>query len=339
MVLRWVVFFVLCGAVSDVALAQYFNYNKLWQQRRNELEIGLGATNYLGELGGANAIGSDFLKDFEISQSKFAISFMHRYFVRRSSALSYGFMYGRIAGDDQLTAEPYRRNRNIHFRSDLIEFSGRYEFHFLNEYPGHQYRMRGVKGLKPKGHGAYVYVGLAGFYFNPKAQYNGSWTALQPLGTEGQGLNGIDKYRRVGFALPIGFGYRYRINDTFRIGIEAGFRKTYTDYLDDTSTSYYDPDELYANYGEASEYLSNPTDNTFVLTHNVNPDWVTDGGKVFNPAFKGLQRGDETNLDSYLYLQLKGSMKIFQYSKYHRLRQLNGRYRRYGKKYKPKAKF
>ena len=52
------------------------------------------------------------------------------------------------------------------------------EFHILKYIPGSmKYRWT-----------PYVTGGAAVFTFNPKAEYNGEWVALQPLGTEGQGL-------------------------------------------------------------------------------------------------------------------------------------------------------
>ena len=44
--------------------------------------------------------------------------------------------------------------------------------------------------LPPVEDGSPSFVGVGGFYFNPKAKYEGKWVSLQPLGTEGQGLNG-----------------------------------------------------------------------------------------------------------------------------------------------------
>ena len=256
----------------------------------------------------------------------------HRYFLTMSSAFSYGFTFGTITGDDQLTNQVHRRNRNIHFKSPVAEFAARYELHFLNESPGHLYKFKGIKGFGAKGYGAYVFGGIAGYYFNPKAKYNGSWVRLQPLGTEGQGLNGTDFYSLYQLSVPLGAGFRYRISRMVRIGVEVGWRKTFTDYLDDVSTTYYDSEELYESRGEAAEYLSNPTNDSFNYIYEMD-----DLGNT-NPASTGYPRGDSKDLDSYMFLHLTGNFKIFHYSKFHRNKAPRGRYR-YGGRYKPKAKF
>ena len=67
------------------------------------------------------------------------------------------------------------------------------------------------------------------------------WPRLQPLRTEGQGsLEYPDRepYALMQVMLPFGVGIKARLNKTFSIAIEYGFRKTWTDYLDDVSTSY-----------------------------------------------------------------------------------------------------
>ena len=59
---------------------------------------------------------------------------------------------------------------------------------------------------------------------------------LQPLGTEGEGFyKGEKKYNLTQLAIPIGGGFKYAISNNVRIGIEVGFRKLFTDYLDDVS--------------------------------------------------------------------------------------------------------
>jgi hypothetical protein len=39
-------------------------YSTRWKRYRYEMVYGIGATNFLGELGGANREGTDFLRDF-----------------------------------------------------------------------------------------------------------------------------------------------------------------------------------------------------------------------------------------------------------------------------------
>ena len=145
-------------------------------------------------------------------------------------AVRYGANYGHVHSDD------YIELRNLSFRSKIIEGYAVAEFNFWNY---------GV-GATDKPWVFYLYGGIGGFYFDPMASYadiegNLCWARLQPLHTEGQGSTAYPDrkpYRRLQLMLPFGIGIKARINKTFYVSVEYGFRKTWTDYLDDVSTTY-----------------------------------------------------------------------------------------------------
>jgi hypothetical protein len=86
----------------------------------------------------------------------------------------------------------------------------------------------------------YLFGGIGVMYFNPKAEYQGQWVALQPIGTEGQGLEGEDdKYSRFTFTIPYGIGVGKSIDRYWSVNLEFTMRMTFTDYIDDVSTDYY----------------------------------------------------------------------------------------------------
>jgi hypothetical protein len=67
------------------------------------------------------------------------------------------------------------------------------------------------------------------------------------LRTEGQGLPDFPErkeYKLTQLCIPFGIGARFRVSDQFSIGAEIGFRKLFTDYLDDVSNTYVDPIKL-----------------------------------------------------------------------------------------------
>ena len=91
----------------------------------------------------------------------------------------------------------------------------------------------------------FVYGGISLFHFNPQAENkNGEWVDLQPLGTEGQGTTTLfdgatrKQYSLIQFAIPLGGGLKIAVTPSFNIILEYGFRKTFTDYLDDVSTTF-----------------------------------------------------------------------------------------------------
>ena len=123
---------------------------------------------------------------------------------------------------------------------------------------------------------AYLFAGIGGFYYNPKAEYQGDWIALQPLGTEGQYLSdGPKPYRLFSASVPLGIGFKTTISPSWRIGFELAVHKTFTDYIDDVSGRYYgDMDALLA---------ANPM--AAALANRMDPslNFVVDGKKRGNP--------------------------------------------------------
>jgi hypothetical protein len=190
--------------------------------------------------------------------------------------------FGILRGDDAFTNEIVRNSRNLHFRSFYVELQQRIEFIlFSNEKVGARYRLPGHNHFKDRNEQLYIFTGAGVSYFTSSARYENDWVALRPLKTEGQGLpGGAKEYLPVTATIPFGVGFRWGIGRMWRIGIEATYIKTFTDYIDDVSTVYYDPAQLGS---PAAQYLSNPA--------QVNAGW-------FAP---GQQRGDANN-DAYYTL-------------------------------------
>jgi Domain of unknown function (DUF6089) len=266
---------------------------------RYEVGVGIGVSNFLGELGGANQIGTNGLRDLEFSLTRPSFSAFLRYRKARFFGYRAAFSYGKVSGYDGLTEEIFRNNRNIHFKSNIFEFSTQFEFYFTKERPGHLYKYKGVTGLKNIDMQVYAFSGIATFWFNPKANYNGTWYALQPLATEGQTLKpGTKKYSRVSVAIPIGIGFKNALDRRWSIGLEFGIRKTFTDYIDDVSTTYYDKNAIAAAFGPAAGYFADPSLNLI----------PRDPG--FEVTGIGQQRGDSSDNDSYLFAHVTVSYKI-----------------------------
>ncbi len=236
-------------------LSSFFSldsFAQAWKRNRKEWIFGIGATGFLGDLGGANAYGTDYSPiDMELTLTRPVLSVGMKYQISNWSKLRGNFAFGQVAGDDKLTKEKFRNNRNLHFKSPIAELSFLYEFYFQRERVGLKYNIRQSKGFKWKNFASYGFTGFATIFFNPRAQYNGQWYALQPLGTEGQGMIGFPKkYSRINFAIPVGVGVQYSLNRLWKVGMEFGYRKTFTDYIDDVSGHYADHSTLAKFYEE-----------------------------------------------------------------------------------------
>lgn len=288
-----VLFALLCG----VSHAQYFSKRDSWKKERKEVIMGAGVSNFLGDLGGLNKVGTHYsYADLEFALTRPTTSLGYRYRLNKRFASRTDFSFLMIGGNDKLTQEKYRHNRNLHFKSNVFEFATNIEVSLSFDRHGNRYHIKKTMLRRYKAYSSYYYVfiGIGGFYFNPKANYAGNWYNLQPLSTEGQGLpGGARKYKRIAVSIPIGIGARYKLNAKWTVGIEYNFRKTFTDYIDDVSSVYYDPTILLAVKGPVAVALADPS-------LGLVPGATSPGGDGV-----GAQRGNTRDKDSYMNLEIK----------------------------------
>ncbi|PLW93702.1 MAG: hypothetical protein C0592_05285 [Marinilabiliales bacterium] len=283
---------VILFLLADNSANAQFNH---WRRNRSEYVFGLGATNFLGDLGGANQIGTNGMRDLDWPATRPLGSIGYRYRTGKQHAVSCKLHVGYLNGDDALTEEPIRQNRNLNFRTPVVELGGQFEWMLTRQREGHRYNLRGVRGWRNISIESYVFVGISGFWFNPQGRYiDGTWHSLRPLNTEGQGMVETRKtYSPVQFAIPFGIGFKYAISREWSIGLEYGMRKTFTDYIDDCSTTYFDNDEIRAENGDLAAYFADPQ-----------------LGLEPSQSFAGEQRGDPTDFDSYMFAELTFYYKI-----------------------------
>jgi hypothetical protein len=280
-------FLILFSSISEAQ-----RLRARWKAYRYEWSFGLGASNFLGDLGGANAIGTNGFKDLELSLTRPAVTVGMRYKLSPALSLHSHLTYGHVKGDDKLTKEYFRSTRNLNFKSNIYEFNVNFEAAILSQQEGGIYRLRGVRRSNSFEGSLYGFVGIGVFHFNPKGEFNDKWYDLQPLGTEGQGISPArDKYKRTQICIPFGIGGRYFFNRRWGVGFEFGLRKTFTDYIDDVSKTYYDPEAIAQANGPVAAALSNPNPNA-------------------ESTAVGQQRGDPRDKDSYMFAIISLHYKI-----------------------------
>ncbi|MBX2877527.1 MAG: outer membrane beta-barrel protein [Saprospiraceae bacterium] len=239
-------------------------------------EVGVlgGGGNYQGDL-------SNNSSTVYLGQTHFAGGVFGRYNANDFLSVRLGFNYTTLSGADANAPVGVFRDRNLHFQTDIYEAALIGEFNILRYQP---YNL--ANPFSP-----YLFGGIAFFTFNPKAEYQGDLVALQPLGTEGQGMpDRPDPYQTQQFAIPFGFGLKYALNDHWNLGIELGFRKTFTDYIDDVSSTYVSYNDLLASNGELAAALANRQGE------------LLGSDPVIVPT--GTQRGDGKTTDTYFILGL-----------------------------------
>ena len=223
-----------------------------------------GSSNYSGELQE---------KRFSFSQSNLALGVGLLFEANEKLLIRGDFTYGRISASDEFSSK--NKVRNLSFYSYVYEYSLGAEYVLLDLY---RYRVS-----------PYLMTGIALYDFNPFTKdKDGNKIMLSELSTEGQGFfDGRKDYKLRQYSIPIGGGIQWAINDNKRIGIVLGFRKTFTDYLDDVSTTYVDELVLAANRGQKAANIAYRGDEV-------------PGGSSTYPA-GGTQRGNPKTKDWYYF--------------------------------------
>ncbi len=248
--------------------------------QRIELELMAGLSKYAGDLNRGNI--------------KPAISLSGRYKLSGFFSVRGGLSFAQVSGTDKKGGQDDLRMRNLDFQSNLIEANVVVEFNFFDTeefilYP-------------------YAFMGVGGFHFDPyTSDKSNVKTKLQPLSTEGQGLPSYadrKPYNLTVICLPFGGGVKKIINDSWTVGFEIGFRKAFTDYLDDVSTTYPDCETLTSIKGDKASELSYRGDELMGRTDDCPPagfkrgnsskkDWYSFAGFTISWAF-GKREFDRT---------------------------------------------
>lgn len=276
-----------------------------WKRYRHEAWFGVGATSMLAELGGGPEEASDLFLDINGRATRFAIAGGYRYKLNEIISARANLAFAQLHGADALSKDYHRQSRNISVTTSLLEISALGEAYFIREKFNNRYSVRGIRGALGSTLSAYVLGGIGAFYYNPRGQYNGRSYSLRPMGTEGQGLDGYEKkYSRFSVCVPMGVGAKFSLTKQFSLNFEYSFRLTFTDYLDDTSTTY--PDAvavadanggLGTEQGDAAYFFSNPA-------IEIN-DFLAGGTEP-----QGQQRGDRTTNDTYMFALIGLSYKF-----------------------------
>ncbi|MGH1339122.1 MAG: DUF6089 family protein [Aureispira sp.] len=214
--------------LTAVVLAPFLSKAQFnWGHNYFEVGIGGGVMNYSGEL-------TNSIVDFK--HLHFGGSIFGRYNMGKFLSLRLQLALGSISGSDADSPDLRNRIRNLDFRSHLFEGALMVEANLM--------------GFQPRGHekmfSPYIFVGLGVFNYNPYTTHfdpnrDGARAYLQDLNTEGQGSSTFSNrapYATTQLSIPMGIGIKYAINSNISLGLEVGFRPTFTDYLDDVGQTY-----------------------------------------------------------------------------------------------------
>lgn len=238
-------------------------------QRYGEIGVFGGGSYYLGDLNPG--------KQFLLTKPAFG-GFIRHNFNERTSVKA-AFTYGTLKGDDMISKA--NTDRGINFTTPVSDFSATFELNFFDYFIGSLRHF-----VTP-----YMFAGASVFIYNPKATYDGVTYELHGLRTEGQGSANPDlkMYKRTQFSIPFGIGIKYSINSFIGLSADWKMHKTFTDYIDDVSTTYY------------------------LDLQNVNSGEVNSAAIASDPALKhnrDMQRGDSSYNDWYSFIGISLSIRL-----------------------------
>ena len=305
---------LMAGAAQTQTSAQY------------ALDYGfaIGTANYLGDIGGDNLTRQDFAADLHYGQTKLSTHVFARY--RVSSMFAVRAQLGTVYLEDydNLSTNPARRTRNAHFRNYVNELSLRGEINLFSQPMITRYTSKFRVGVN-----TYATLGVTGFVHNPQAQLDrdaaeyhyaqgnittnpsqlnyDQWYDLRDVGTEKL------TYGSAALGFPLGLGASFMVNYQFRLGIEFVWNLTLTDYLDDVSYTWADPEGL----DDIGLLLSNPSSDVVAESAGVdNPEaWLT---SFEHNATWDSPRGNPDRNDTYGTLQITASKVVMGSSNFRR---------------------
>lgn len=287
--------FVGLGNISKIAFASIILISvtltveaQKFKKKSQYLSIGptVNAINYFGELDADQSFLATSLKFTRWNLGCVLEKRVHPRITARTA-----ISWGRIEGNDSKSSntqgwDVYRNARNLTFRNDLLEFKLDGVVDLFQNRKGIEKRIK----FNP-----YGFLGVGLLYHNPKGYFapKDEWVALQPLGTEGQNVkeSEIEPYSRLQIVVPFGIGIRYKVSVLWDVAFEIGWRKTFTDYLDDVGGKFTDK----ANFAPLTPeyYLSDPS---IYADNNPLGTYKSPEGHRYTKGFEnGEQRGGRGN--------------------------------------------
>ncbi len=301
---KWTLPLLLAGCLAQPLQAQHLLLGL--GNARVEAGLNFGPTFFLGDLGGKVGKGTTFIKDLNYQLTKLMKGAFITVYPNEWLGFRLAGQFTYVEGIDSIISthgvdELWRKQRNMDFKSNIWEAYTAIEFYPI------QYYFRNYEDYDPRFR-PYVFGGIGLFNFNPKGSLrdqngNITWHELQPLRTEGQGFPEYPDrkpYKLTQMNLPFGAGFKYLVGDKLNLGLELLYRKTFTDYIDDVSTTYIDGNLFY-------NHLPAPDADIAYRISDKTIGIVTPGVGRYSA---GTQRGNPKNNDAYFSLLLKVGIRL-----------------------------
>lgn len=274
------ILFLALFLLSTSAISQSFyrfRFEEPWS-----ISASVGPTQYFGEL-------YSFWKYQEGIQPDWNANISFQYTFGTNLRARGDFSYIQMSGQDP-PADPRsnRTPRDLSFRARNWEMSGILEYYLFPVK---------VNNITRNLWNAYVFAGLGMSTNNPTAQLDGNWVDLRPLQLEN------NPYERYIMVIPTGIGFKYKLNVYMDLSLEANYRWTFTDYMDDISA--FNISEFYLDL--VDDYVTGNNPDRLRLAVR-NPNFLDDNGQP--DIDKILQNGGRIRRGSGLEERFDGYMTV-----------------------------
>lgn len=306
-------------AQGNSPFKSYSSGYKKWWQVNNEIGPMVGTSFILSDLGGLSGTSKGFLLDLDLIASRAAVGFQYRN--NHSAAIGFraNLIYATLAAADKFSNASdfsqdgyFRKVRQFNTRTHVLELTLLTELNIFPFIPG---------DLNTR-FAPFIGLGIGTTYYQPQTNINGKWENLRQFHTEGQmvRLNSTARadtlpdvqvgyyplrkqYPLLALIAPIHLGFKFNITRKTMLTFEFAYRFTNTDYLDDVSRTYPQPEEVLVTVG----LDPNSSVNQERYMPYINPGaYITDDeGVPFKPSYtEGEQRGDPSDTDGYGFTTL-----------------------------------
>ncbi|MEO5908335.1 MAG: DUF6089 family protein [Ginsengibacter sp.] len=247
--------------------------------QEGEFGITAGMAHYFGDLNNRN----------QINRPKIALGAFVRKQFGNYTSVRLSAHYALLGYSDIYSNNQYQIRRNLSFNTNIFEIALQGDFNFFKFIPTDP-----AHSFTP-----YATLGFGFFSYDPYAFYGNKKVYLRPLKTEGEGFyKGRKSYGSMAMCFPIGFGFKYAINDKVNLSFEVTHRFTTTDYIDDVSTTYIGVDKFPSPSGGKS------------LASIMQDRSVEVGIPI---GIEGRQRGFSKQKDQYIIAEFGVSFNITSY--------------------------
>jgi Domain of unknown function (DUF6089) len=275
-VIKKIIASLLFLVISHSILAQTEEY-----VQQGEFGITVGAAHYFGDINTRAAI----------DRPKPAIGLFFRKQFGNYVGLRIAGHFAQLGYSDVYSKNQYQQTRNLSFNTNIWEIAAMGDFNFFKFLPNDPNYI-----FTP-----YITLGIGAFSYDPYAYLNGKKEFLRPLGTEGQtiGYKGRKQYGTLAVCVPFGAGIKYNVVPNINISFELSHRYTFTDYLDDVSTTYIGAGRFpTTGNGPSARLLQD-------RSYEIDKDNII--------GIEGRQRGFSKQKDQYILFEVGVSFNITSY--------------------------